>query len=95
MTVTKKEIVNHLADTLGFSGRESQQIVESFFNTIRETLVSGEEVQLSGFGRFKILNERTRPGRNPRDGTPFEIAARRVVTYKSSLILRDRCNGSE
>lgn len=96
MTVTNKETVEHVVGTVGFTGKESQQIVESFFNTIRETLASGDEVKLAGFGRFNILAKRApRPGRNPKDGTPFEIAARRVVTYTSSLILRERCNGPE
>ena len=95
MTVTKKEIVEHVVGTVGFTGKESQQIVESFFNTIRETLASGDEVKLAGFGRFNIFDKRARPGRNPRDGTPFEIAARRVVTYTSSLLLRGRCNEPE
>lgn len=81
--------------TMGFTGKESKQIVESFFNTIRETLVSGEEVKLSGFGQFNVRDKRARPGRNPRNGTPFEIAARRVVTYTPSLILRERCNEPE
>ncbi|MHB1642349.1 MAG: integration host factor subunit alpha [Acidithiobacillus sp.] len=95
MTVTKKEIVDHMVDTMGLTRTESKRIVESFFNTIRETLASGEEVKLSGFGRFNILDKRARPGRNPRNGSPFEIAARRVVTYTPSLILRGRCNESE
>ncbi|AEM48079.1 histone family protein DNA-binding protein [Acidithiobacillus ferrivorans SS3] len=95
MAVTKKEIVDHLVDTVGFTGKESQQIVESLFNTIRETLASGDGVKLAGFGRFNILDKRARPGRNPKDGTPFEITARRVVTYTSSRLLRGRWNGPE
>jgi integration host factor subunit alpha len=95
MTVTKKEIVDHVVGTVGFTEKESKHIVESFFNTIRETLASGDEVKLAGFGRFNILDKRARPGRDIRNGTPFEIAARRVVTYTSSLLLRERCNEPE
>ncbi|WP_436395116.1 integration host factor subunit alpha [Acidithiobacillus ferriphilus] len=92
MTVTKKELMDHLADTTGLKARECKQLVESFFNTIRETLASGEEVQLSGFGRFNILDKRSRPGRNPKNGKPFEIKARRVVTFTASHSFRLQCN---
>lgn len=95
MTVTKKEIVEHVVGTVGFTGKESKQIVESFFSTIRETLASGDEVKLAGFGRFNILDKRARPGRNVINGTPFEIVARRVVTYTSSRLLRGQCNEPE
>lgn len=92
MTVTKKDLTAHVADTTGLKARESKQLVEGFFDTIRETLASGEEVQLSGFGRFNILDKRARPGRNPKNGKFFEIEARRVVTFTASLTLKHQCN---
>lgn len=92
MTVTKKDLMDHLADTTGLKVRDSKQLVESFFNTIRETLASGEEVQLSGFGRFNILDKRARPGRNPKNGKPFEIKARRVITFTASHSFKHQCN---
>ncbi|MBU2767488.1 integration host factor subunit alpha [Acidithiobacillus ferrivorans] len=92
MTVTKKDLMDHLADTTGLKVRESKQLVEGFFDTIRETLASGEEVQLSGFGRFNILDKRSRPGRNPKTGESVEIAARRVVTFTASHSFKLQCN---
>jgi integration host factor subunit alpha len=92
MTVTKKDLTNHVADTTGLKVRESKQFVEDFFDTIRETLASGEEVQLSGFGRFNIMDKRSRPGRNPKTGESVEIAARRVVTFTASHSFKQICN---
>ena len=57
-------------------------MVESFFGTIRSTLASGEDVKLSGFGNFTLHEKRARPGRNPKNGEPVEITARRVVTFR-------------
>ena len=92
MTVTKKELMDHLADMTGFNAHDSRQLVEGFFNTIRETLASGEEVKLSGFGRFNILDKRSRPGRNPKNGVSVEITARRVVTFKAGPSFKQICN---
>jgi integration host factor subunit alpha len=92
MTVTKKDLMDHLADMTGLKARESKQLVESFFNTIRETLASGEEVQLSGFGRFNIMDKRARPGRNPKTGESVEIKARRVITFTASHSFKHHCN---
>ncbi|MHB1493942.1 MAG: integration host factor subunit alpha [Acidithiobacillus sp.] len=93
MTVTKKQLADHLLDTLGLAGRDSKSLVEAFFDTIRQTLASGEEVKLANFGNFEIKDKRARPGRNPKNGTPFKIKARRVVTYHPSPNLRKQCNG--
>lgn len=93
MTVTKKQLADHLLDTLGLPGRDSKSLVEVFFDTIRQTLVSGAEVKLANFGNFEIKDKRARPGRNPKNGEPFEIKARRVVTYHPSSDLRKQCNG--
>ncbi|AEM48084.1 histone family protein DNA-binding protein [Acidithiobacillus ferrivorans SS3] len=92
MTVTKKELMDHLADTTGLKVCESKQLVEDFFDIIRETLASGEEVKLSGFGRFNILDKRSRPGRNPKNGVSVEITARRVVTFTASHSFKQICN---
>ena len=93
MTVTKKQLADHLLDTLGLPGRDSKSLVEVFFDTIRQTLASGEDVKLSSFGVFEIKEKRARPGRNPKNGQPFEISARRVVTFHASPTLKEECNG--
>lgn len=92
MTVTKKELSDHLADHLGLTRRESQGLVETFFATIRNTLATGEEVKLSGFGKFTLREKKPRPGRNPRTLAPTEIAARRVVSFRASNRLRQPGN---
>ena len=92
MTVTKEELTHILMDELGLSQRDCKQLVEAFFDTMRETLASGEELKLSNFGNFTLREKSARPGRNPRNGVPFEIKARRVVTFHASPKLRVKGN---
>ena len=88
MTMTKAELSQTLADTLGLNKRESKEIVEDFFGQIGEILQSGEDVKLSGFGNFELRDKSPRPGRNPRTGEDVPITARRVVTFKPGQKLR-------
>lgn len=92
MTVTKKDLMDHLYVTVGLNHTENKRLVDVLFDTIRETLASGEEVKLSGFGRFNILDKRARPGRNPKNGVSVEITARRVVTFKAGPSFKQICN---
>ncbi|OCB02642.1 integration host factor subunit alpha [Acidithiobacillus ferrivorans] len=94
MSVTKLDLTRHLSDTVGLTSRDCKAVVESFFDMIRSTLAAGEDVKLSGFGNFTLHEKRARPGRNPKNGKPFEIAARRVVTFRASPLLKGRCSGS-
>ena len=93
MTVTKDDLVREVVDATGLTATDSKKIVDTLFNTIRATLVSGEDVKLSGFGNFTLRDKRPRPGRNPKTGEPTEISARRVVTYRCSQLLREKCGG--
>ena len=88
MTMTKAELSQTLADTLGLNKRESKEIVEDFFGQIGEILQTGEDVKLSGFGNFELGDKSPRPGRNPRTGEDVPITARRVVTFKPGQKLR-------
>ena len=90
-TVTKQDLTDHLVDTMGLTGKESKKLVEAFFNTIRATLAAGEDVRLHGFGNFTIREKRERPGRNPQTGEVVPIAARRVVTFRASHLLKEAC----
>ena len=83
-TITKLDLVNHLNEKLGLNKVESKELVEAFFDEIKKSLINNEEVKISGFGNFKILNKKERPGRNPKNGNPAIISARRVVTFKAS-----------
>ena len=89
-TITKLDLVNHLNEKLGFNKVESKELVEAFFDEIKKSLINNEEVKLSGFGNFKILNKRERPGRNPKTGEPAIISARKVVTFKAGQKLRKK-----
>ncbi|MEB8474267.1 integration host factor subunit alpha (plasmid) [Acidithiobacillus ferriphilus] len=93
MTVTKNDLVREVVDATGLTATDSKKIVDTLFNTMRATLASGEEVKLSGFGNFTLRDKHPRPGRNPKTGEPVEISARRVVTYRCSLLLREKCGG--
>ena len=94
-TLTKLDLVNHLHDTLGLNKVESKELVEAFFQEIKESLKNSEDVKISGFGNFKILNKKERPGRNPKTGEPVTISTRKVVTFKASQKLRKRIAISE
>tara|TARA_Y100000590_G_scaffold291151_1_gene327874 strand:+ start:25 stop:324 length:300 start_codon:yes stop_codon:yes gene_type:complete len=89
-TITKLDLVNHLNEKLGLNKVESKELVEAFFNEIKKSLINNEEVKISGFGNFKILNKKERPGRNPKTGEPAIISARRVVTFKAGQKLRKK-----
>ena len=88
-TITKRDLVNHLHETLGLNKVESKELVETFFNEIKRSLKNNEEVKISGFGNFSIRDKATRMGRNPQTGEAMPISARRVLTFKPSQILRD------
>ena len=91
MAITKQKLAHHLSDTVGLTARECAALVDTVFDTIRSTLSTGEDVQLSSFGKFTLHEKLARPGRNPKNGQPFEITARRVVTFRASPKLREVC----
>jgi len=87
-TLTKAELAEMLFDRVGLNKRESKDIVETFFDQIRQALVKGESVKLSGFGNFQVRDKPARPGRNPKTGEVIPISARRVVTFHASQKLK-------
>lgn len=87
-TLTKAELADMLFDRVGLNKREAKDIVDTFFEEIRESLASGNEVKLSGFGNFQVRDKPARPGRNPKTGEAIPIAARRVVTFHASQKLK-------
>jgi len=82
MTLTKASLISKLTDTLGLSYRETERLVELFFEEISAVLESGENLKLSGFGNFILRDKKARPGRDPKTGRPFPISQRRVVTFR-------------
>ena len=92
-TLTKAELAELLFERLGLNKRESKDMVEAFFDLIHATLVSGDDVKLSGFGNFNIRRKAPRPGRNPRTGEAIPIKARNVVTFHASHKLKGVVQG--
>jgi integration host factor subunit alpha len=92
MTLTKAHIVEAVADQIGFSKNHSSEIVETLLELIKRSLESGDDVLVSGFGKFCVKEKRERKGRNPASGEDLMLAPRRVVTFKCSGKLRDKIN---
>jgi len=92
MTLTKSQIVDNIAEKNGFTKRESTEAVETILELIKSTLAFGEDVLISGFGKFCAKDKRERKGRNPSTGEDMVLASRRVVTFKCSGKLRDKIN---
>jgi len=87
-TLTKAELAELLFEQVGLNKREAKDMVETFFDEIRNALERGETVKLSGFGNFQLRDKPQRPGRNPKTGEAIPITARRVVTFHASQKLK-------
>ncbi len=92
MAMTKANIVEEVYKKVGFSKSQAAEIVETVFETMKETLEQGEKLKISGFGNFTPRDKKTRIGRNPKTGEAIEISARRVVTFKASPVLKAKMN---
>ena len=90
--MTKIDIIQDVYEKLGFSKKDSARIVESVFDIIKDNLTTGEKIKISGFGNFIVKEKKTRRGRNPQTGAEIAISARRVLTFKSSQVLRKALN---
>jgi len=93
MTLTKVQIVEEIRHQNGFSRKKSMETVETMLEIIKESLASGEDVLISGFGKFCVKEKRERKGRNPATGDAMMLAPRKVVTFNCSGKLRKRING--
>jgi integration host factor subunit alpha len=93
MVMTKADIVENVYEKVGgFSKKEAAEIVETVFDTIKETLERGEKIKISGFGNFVVRDKNARAGRNPQTGQEITISARRVLTFKPSQVLKNVLN---
>ena len=86
--MTKADLVNQIYERAIVSKKDAAKTLEMIFDIIRENLENGESINISGFGKFTVREKRARTGRNPRTGEEMEISARRVVTFKPSVVLR-------
>jgi integration host factor subunit alpha len=92
MTLTKAQIVEAVSNQVGFPNNHSSELVETLLEIIKRTLVSSEDVMISGFGKFCVKEKMERKGRNPATGETMMLAPRRVVTFRTSGKLRDKIN---
>lgn len=91
--MTKADIVQAVYTRLGgFSKKESADLVDLVFETMKETLGRGEKIKISGFGNFVLRDKRQRQGRNPQTGDPIVITERRVLNFKASQLLKMALN---
>jgi len=93
MTLTKIQIVESIQNQTGFPKNKSSEIVETLLEIIKRTLASGEDVLVSGFGKFCVKEKRERKGRNPATGEDLMLEPRKVVTFRCSGKLRETVNG--
>ena len=88
MALTKNELMERMLETIDISRKDAKELVDFFFEEIKESLCRGQSVKLSGFGNFDLRDKNERPGRNPKTGEEIPITARRVVTFKSGQKLK-------
>ena len=91
-TLTKARIINAVAEANGFTHQKSSKTVETILEIIKHTLESGEDVLISGFGKFCVKKKTERKGRNPATGKNMMLSPRRVVTFQCSGKLREKLN---
>ena len=91
-TLTKDLLVELFREKAGFPVKEARDVLELVLEELKSRLEKGEEVKISGFGKWTVKEKKSRPGRNPHTGEKIEITARRVVTFHPSDKLRDAVN---
>jgi integration host factor subunit alpha len=92
--MTKADIIELVYEKVGgFSKKEAADYVESLFDLVKDTLEAGEKIKISGFGNFVVRDKKARTGRNPQTGKEITIAARRVLNFKPSQVLKNALNG--
>ena len=92
--MTKAEIVENVYEKVGFSKKDSADLVELIFDLLKDSLTKGDKVKISGFGNFVVRQKRSRVGRNPQTGQAIEISARKVLTFRPSQVLKNVLNPS-
>ena len=92
MSLTKDDIVKAVTEEIGFPHKQSVELIETLLELIKKTLESGEDVMISGFGKFCVKKKQARNGRNPATGEDMILPPRRVVTFQWSGKLKERLN---
>ena len=92
MTVTKTYLTSSIHNKLDLPKSQASRLVESLLENIKRTLASGEDILISGFGKFCVKDKKTRRGRNPQTGDNLMLNAKRVVTFRYSAVLKEKLN---
>ena len=95
MAFTKSAIISKITDEMGLSNKKSTDSVETVLEIIKSALASGEDVLVSGFGKFCVRGKKERLGRNPATGESMMLSPRRVVSFQCSEKIKDRINGKK
>lgn len=95
MTLTKAQIVESIFAKNLFTKAESAQIIDTLFELMKKSVENGEDIMISGFGKFSVKGKHGRTGRNPQTGESIQLVPRKVVTFKCSGVLRAKMNGEE
>ena len=93
MTLTKADLAQKVANDCGFMRGEAAEILEKLLDLMKKRLIAGEDVMISGFGKWHVRSKRPRRGRNPQTGKEIILDPRRVVTWKYSPVLKKAVNG--
>lgn len=93
MTLTKAHLIDTIYNRVDLPKAKSTRVIESLLEIIKETLANGEDVLISGFGKFCVKEKGKRRGRNPQSGDDLMLGERRVVTFRCSGVLREKMNG--
>ena len=93
MSLNKDSLAEIISVKYGFSKKRSEQLVENILEIIKQRLAGGEDVLISGFGKFCVIDKGERRGRNPATGNELTLGARRVVTFRYSPVLKEKLNG--
>ena len=90
--MTKADIFEKVSANLGYTKKESAELVEAVFALMKSTLETGEKLKIAGFGNFEVKQKADRRGRNPQTGETITIEARRILTFKPSGVLKAAIN---
>ncbi|GAA0242745.1 integration host factor subunit alpha [Marinomonas primoryensis] len=89
-SLTKADLAENLVDSIGLTKKDAKDLVEDFFDVVRNSLIERQQVKLSGFGNFEVREKSQRPGRNPKTGEEIPITARTVVTFRPGQKLKSK-----
>ncbi len=90
--VTRKDLATVINEKMGFSKRSAETLINAVFNTMKKSLLAGNDVKIVNFGSLTVRQKDNRIGRNPRTGEAIEITKRKMVNFKASKSLRERIN---